>query len=140
MNASACIEQKGVVEGSGNDVVNVRISPASACSDCHSKASCSVFGTTERIIEVPGKTGEFRTGDRVGVTITESMGYKAILLGYFLPFLVVLLSLIVFTLLKLKEWQAGLIAISTLIPYYIILYYSRSKLRKTFTFTLKKIE
>ena len=140
MNASACIEQKGVVEGSGNDVVNVRISPASACSDCHSKASCSVFGTTERIIEVPGKTGEFRTGDRVGVTITQSMGYKAIVLGYFLPFLVVLLSLIVFTLLKLKEWQAGLIAISTLIPYYIILYYSRSKLRKTFTFTLKKIE
>jgi len=140
MNASACIEQKGIVEGSGNDVVSVRISPASACSDCHSKASCSVFGTTERIIEVPGKTGEFRTGDRVGVTITESMGHKAIVLGYFLPFLVVLLSLIVFTLLKLKEWQAGLIALSTLIPYYIILYFSRSKLRKTFTFTLKKLD
>jgi sigma-E factor negative regulatory protein RseC len=139
MNAS-CIEQKGIVEGSGNGVVNVRISPASACSDCHSKASCSLFGTTEKILDVPADTSEFSTGDRVGVAITRSMGYKAIILGYFLPFLVVLLSLIVFTLLKLKEWQAGLIAISTLIPYYIILYYSRSKLRKTFTFTLKKIE
>ena len=140
MNASACIEQKGIVEGSGNDVVKVRISPVSACSDCHSKASCSVFGTTERIIEVPGKTGEFRTGDRVGVTITASMGHKAVVLGYFLPFLVVLLSLIAFTLLKYKEWQAGLIALSTLIPYYIILYFSRSRLRKTFTFTLKKLD
>ena len=139
MNA-LCIEQKGIVEGSGNGVVNVRISPASACSDCHSKASCSLFGTTEKILDVPADTSEFRTGDRVGVTITESMGHKAIVLGYFLPFLVVLLSLIVFTLLKFKEWQAGLIALSTLIPYYIILYFSRSKLRKTFTFTLKKLD
>jgi len=139
MNAS-CIEQNGIVEGSGNGVVNVRISPASACSDCHSKASCSLFGTTEKILEVPGITGEFRTGDRVNIAITQAMGNKAIALGYFVPFLVVLFTLIMLTLLRLKEWQAGLIAISMLIPYYIILFLSRSKLRKTFTFTLKKID
>jgi len=140
MNASACIEQKGIVEGSGNGIVNVRISPASACSDCHSKASCSLFGTTEKILDIPADTSEFRTGDRVGVAITQSMGNKAIALGYFVPFLLVLFTLIALTLLRLKEWQAGLIAISMLIPYYIILYFSRSKLRKTFTFTLKKID
>jgi hypothetical protein len=76
----------------------------------------------------------------VGVAITQSMGNKAIALGYFIPFLLVLLTLIVLTLLRLKEWQTGLLAISTLIPYYIILYFSRSILRKTFTFTLKKLD
>jgi sigma-E factor negative regulatory protein RseC len=140
MNSSACIEQKGIVEGSGNGVVSVRISPASACSDCHSKASCSLFGNTEKIIDVAADTGEFLTGDRVGVAITQSMGNKAIALGYFVPFLVVLFTLIGLTLLHLKEWQAGLLAIFTLIPYYIILYFFRSKLRKTFTFTLKKLD
>jgi sigma-E factor negative regulatory protein RseC len=139
MNTS-CIEQKGIVEGSGDGVVNVRISPASACSDCHSKASCSLFGTTEKILDVPADTRDFRAGDRVYVAITQSMGTKAIALGYFIPFLLVLFALIALTLLRLKEWQAGLIAISMLIPYYIILYFSRSKLRKTFTFTLKKID
>jgi hypothetical protein len=99
-----------------------------------------MFGTTEKIIDVGGNTGEFHTGDSVGITITQSMGNKAIALGYFIPFLLVLLTLIVLTLLRLKEWLAGLLAISTLIPYYIILYLSRSILRKTFTFTLKKLD
>ena len=139
MNTS-CIEQKGIVEGSGDGVVNVRIFPASACSDCHSKASCSLFGTTEKILDVPADTRDFRAGDRVYVAITQSMGTKAIALGYFVPFLLVLFTLIALTLLRLKEWQVGLIAISMLMPYYIILYFSRSKLRKTFTFTLKKID
>ena len=140
MNSSACVEQKGIVEGSGDGIVSVRIFPVSACSDCYSKASCSLFGTTEKIIDVVSKTGEFRTGDRVGITITQSMGNKAIILGYFIPFLLVLMTLIALTVLRLKEWQAGLLAISTLLPYYIILYLFRSKLRKTFTFTLKKLE
>jgi sigma-E factor negative regulatory protein RseC len=138
MNSSACIEQKGIIEGSGNGIISVRISPVSACSDCHSKASCSLFGTTEKVIDVAGNSSEFHPGDRVGITITQSMGNKAIALGYFIPFLLVLLTLIVLTLVHLKEWQAGLLAISILIPYYISLYLSRSKLQKTFTFTLKK--
>ncbi|MBN1415001.1 MAG: SoxR reducing system RseC family protein [Bacteroidales bacterium] len=140
MNPSVCIEQTGIVEGSGDGVVHVKIFPVSACSDCHSKASCSLFGNTERIIDVTNNTGEFRRGDRVGITITQSMGNKAIAFGYFVPFLLVLLTLIALTVFRLKEWQAGLIAISTLIPYYIILYFFRTKLGKTFTFTLKKLE
>jgi positive regulator of sigma E activity len=140
MNSSSCIEQKGIVESSGNGIVSVKISPVSACSDCHSKTTCSLLGTGERIIDVADKEGEFHKGERVGIFITQSMGYKAIVLGYFVPFVLVLLTLIVLTLFRLKEWQAGLIALSTLIPYYIILYFSRSKLRKTFTFTLKKLD
>jgi sigma-E factor negative regulatory protein RseC len=138
MNRSACIEQKGIVDSSGNGIVSVRISPVSACSDCHSKASCSLFGTTEKIIDVPGNTNEFRAGDHVDIAITQSMGNKAVVLGYFVPFLLVLLTLIAFTLIRLKEWQAGLLSVSILIPYYIVLSLSRSKLRKTFAFTLKK--
>jgi positive regulator of sigma E activity len=140
MNSSVCIEQNGIVESSGNGIVSVRISPVSACSDCHSKGICSLFGTTEKIIEVAGRNEDFRAGEHVGIKITQSMGNKAIALGYFIPFLLVLLTLILFTVLHLKEWHAGLLAISTLIPYYIILYFLRSRLRKTFTFTLKKID
>jgi positive regulator of sigma E activity len=138
MNSSACIEQKGIVERSGNGIISVRIFPVSGCSDCLSKASCSLFGTTEKVIDVAGNTSEFHPGDRVGIAITQSMGNKAIVLGYFVPFLLVLLALIVLTLFRLKEWQAGLLAIAILVPYFIILYLFRSKLQKTFTFTLKK--
>jgi len=94
----------------------------------------------EKTIDVMDESGEFHAGDRVGIAITQPMGNKAIMLGYFFPFLLVMLTLILFTLFHFKECHAGLLALSTLIPYYILLYFSRTKLRKTFTFTLKKLD
>jgi sigma-E factor negative regulatory protein RseC len=140
MNSSNCIEQQGIVENTDKGIVSVRISQVSACSDCHSKSSCSLFGMGEKTIEIKDESGEYHAGDRVGIAITQPMGNKAIVLGYFIPFLLVMLTLILLTLFHFKEWQAGLLALSMLIPYYILLFFSRTKLRKTFTFTLKKLD
>jgi len=139
MNSQSCIEQKGIVESSGNGIVSVKIYQISACSDCNAKASCSLFGVGEKIIDVHDEKGVFRAGDRVGVTITQSVGTKAIILGYFLPFILLIATLVLFTLLRFREWQAGLLAMASLIPYYLIIYIFRSKLKKTFTFTLKRL-
>ncbi len=140
MNATSCIEQQGIVENTEMGVVSVKISQVSACSDCHSKSSCSIFGMEEKIIDIPDESGEFHTGDKVGIAITQPMGSKAILLGYFIPFVLVMLTLVIFTLFHFGEWQSGLLALSILIPYYVTLYFSRAKLRKTFAFTLKKLD
>jgi sigma-E factor negative regulatory protein RseC len=140
MNSFSCIEQRGIVESADKDIVSVKISQVSACSDCHSKSSCLIFGTGEKTVKVHESSGEFHPGDRVGVTITQTTGNKAVFLGYFIPFLLVILTLVVFTLLHFSEWQAGLLALSILIPYYLLLYFSRTRLRKTFSFTLKKLD
>ncbi len=140
MNSSSCIEQRGIVESADQDGVSVKISQVSACSDCHSKSSCLIFGTGEKAIYVRETSGEFRAGDRVGITITQKMGNKAIVLGYGVPFLLVILALVILSLLHLREWQAGLLSLFTLVPYYLILYRSRAWLGKTFTFTLKKLD
>ena len=69
----------------------------------------------------------------------QSLGYKAMLLAYGLPFLMVLMALIIFTTLHFSELIAGLGSLSILVPYYLIIYYFRDKLQKTFTFTIRKI-
>ncbi|MBN2275420.1 MAG: SoxR reducing system RseC family protein [Bacteroidales bacterium] len=140
MNSSVCIEQRGIVENIDKGVVCVKISQLSACSGCHARSSCLLFGMKEKTIEVSDNTGEYKPGDPVGIAITQTMGAKAVIMGYLVPFLIVLFTLIVLTFFQLKEWLAGILAIATLVPYYAVLFLFRTKLRRSFTFSLKKID
>jgi sigma-E factor negative regulatory protein RseC len=65
------------------------------------------------------------------------MGYAALVLGYLLPLVSVVITLIVLISLKFPELFAGLISLAILIPYYTVLYFFRNRINKKFTFTLK---
>jgi len=67
----------------------------------------------------------------------KSMGKRAVFLGYILPFIVLLATLIISLNLFDDEGIAGLIAFGILIPYYFILYLFKDKLRNSFEFRLR---
>ena len=50
------------------------------------------------------------------------MGNKAILLGYFVPFILLISTLLILSAFGLPDWIAGLVSILILIPYFIIIY------------------
>jgi sigma-E factor negative regulatory protein RseC len=60
-------------------------------------------------------------------------------LAYILPFFVILIALIICTIIGLSEALAGIISILTLIPYFTLLYLFKNKLKKEFSFSIKKI-
>ena len=93
----------------------------------------------EKIIEVDlyEHDEEIKVGGQVVVEMKESLGTWAVLLGYVFPFLVVFISLVVFTLIGMDEGLAGLFSVLILAPYYIIMYLSRQFLRKRFTYRLQ---
>ena len=64
---------------------------------------------------------------------------RAVLFGYFYPFLLLLLALILFTLVGYSELKAGLFALGSLVPYYLTIYLMRDKIGNAFTFKLEKI-
>jgi len=66
----------------------------------------------------------------------ESLGLKALLYGYVIPFLLVLVTLIIVYSAKGNEILAGLFSIGILIPYYTILYFLRHYFKKVFKFEL----
>jgi sigma-E factor negative regulatory protein RseC len=138
MQASVCIEQKGTVEAIINHTVRVRIHRESACGQCHANNLCSLFEMSERVIEADDQGLELTTGDSVEVVILRSMGNKAVLLGYLLPFLILISVLILTKILGAREWLSGMISLGALVPYYSCLYMLRDKLRRSFTFTLRK--
>jgi sigma-E factor negative regulatory protein RseC len=140
MEASVCIAQKGTVEEIVNHTIRVRIQRESACGHCNARSMCNLSDISERIIEAYDNGLDLKIGDFVEITITRSMGHKAVLLGYLLPFLLVITILILLNALKLQEWLSGLISLGMLIPYYMFLYLLRDRLKKSFTFTLSKKE
>jgi positive regulator of sigma E activity len=129
---------QGIVVKCKDDCVLVSIESKSACASCHTKSMCNLNEVQEKIIEVQhANPSNYKPGDLVTVNMARSMGNKALWLGYLLPFLIVMVSLFVFSYLSGSELQAGLISLLLLIPYYLILYKMRNKLKNTFRFEIE---
>jgi sigma-E factor negative regulatory protein RseC len=133
---SPVINHEGVVQKADEKSVTVMITSLSACSGCHAEGSCNLSGKEEKIINVTGNYN-VKTGDIVTIIMKQSMGFAAILLGYLLPLIVVMIVLIVLISVKVPELKAGLASLAVLIPYYIVLYFFRKRINEKFTFTLK---
>ena len=136
LSSVGTISHEGIVQKVDDRTTVVSISVASACTGCTVEGSCSLSGKEEKIIEVSGNYN-VKPGDLVTILMKQSMGYAALVLGYLLPLLSVILTLIVLFSLKFPELIAGLVSIAILFPYYTILYFFRKRINKKFTFTLK---
>ena len=132
------ITHKGIVKEVRDHSVLVSIDSETSCSACHSKGSCLVADTARKDIEIfsPGK--EYETGSEVTVMLKETMGFKAVLLGYLLPFIVLMAALFTGTALSGNELTGGLVALFFVGMYYITLFFFRHHLKKVFKFELQE--
>lgn len=140
MQAAKSVEHKGTVEAIEDGLVKVNILSQSACSSCHAKGACSVADMENKIIDVQTPGNQYKIGERVNVVMQQSQGFKALLLGYVLPFIMVITFLIIGTAFGLSEGKAGLIALAVLPIYYLGLYLSNNKLKQTFSFRIQKLD
>jgi sigma-E factor negative regulatory protein RseC len=131
------IFHEGVIDHIESNNVFVRILSKSACSACHAKSMCTVSEMTEKLVEVKTQGEKFNIGQSVNVIMDRSLGTKAVLLGYFLPFLIMIATLLI-TSAFLPELFAGLLSISILFPYFLLLYLFKDKMSKTFSFHIEK--
>lgn len=132
------ITHSGTIINVAGDMVKVNIVSASACSACHAKGACSVSDAEDKIIDVKKVDGKiYEVGEQVVVILDKNSGLKAVMLGYIIPFLVLLTVLITGTWVGLAEGVAGLISIGSLAPYYLLVYLTREKQKKIFDFKLK---
>ena len=121
-----------------SDKLIVTIINQSACSSCHAQGACSVSDFQDKEIEISEFNGNYKAGQQVTVVFKESKGFKALLWGYVLPFIVVLATLIVVQEITGDELKAGLISLAILIPYYTTLYFLRHHLKKIFKFEVEE--
>lgn len=137
MTASSVIRHKGIVSESDGKQVRVNILAHSACSGCKAKSACGMGDSKEKIVEVTDSR-HFSVGEEVTVNMDQQLGTRAVLLGYFFPFLVLFISLVVMIQVTGKEGLSALVALSLLAPYYLVLYFIRGRLKKNFSFRIEK--
>lgn len=138
MSNQETISHEGIVTKITSDTLEIKIIAQSACAACHAKSACGMGEQAEKILIVPHPEGrDFKLMQKVNVTMAIGQGNKAAVLAYLIP--IILLLAVLFTCLGfgLNEGLSALISIAALIPYYIVLYYNREKLKKRFEYTIE---
>ena len=131
------IHHDGIIKNIDEKYYYVSIIVQSACASCQVKSVCNITEIQEEIIEVPkNNEAHYKVGDKIKVLMEKSLGPKAIMLGYFIPFLLLIITLIISLAVINSEGIAGILSLTVLIPYYLILYKFKDQLKKTFVFRI----
>jgi sigma-E factor negative regulatory protein RseC len=134
------ITHTGIIKKLSEKTIIVGIINESACASCHAKGACSAADMKDKEVEIHSFGGAYTVGQHVTVVGKTVQGFKALLLGYLLPFILVLSILIIATASETGESTSGLLSLGSLIPYYFILYLFRNRLKKSFEFEIKPLQ
>ncbi len=127
-----------VIAVNGDGTVRVRIVQTSACASCKAKAMCASAESKEKEIVAIGD-GLLAIGDEAEVMVQQKMGWKAVLLAYMLPFVVMMTVVAIGNgLLGIREEVIGTSALCAMGVYYIVLGFFKDKIQKDFSFTARK--
>lgn len=133
------IKHAGVVDGVEAECVRVRILQSSACSACKVAAHCNASETKEKIIDVmDADASHYQKGDQVMVVADTAVGFRASLYGYLLPLILMVVTLVGVLAATHSEGLAAVSALGILMPYYVLLFLMRNKLRNRLSFTLER--
>ena len=133
----ADIRHEGVVNSIDGQRVTVRILQASACSGCQASRICHAAEQKEKLVDVDMVGVEnLSVGQKVTVVAGERMGITAVLLAFGLPLLLLLVALIATMRVTGSEMTAAVASIGILVPYYIVLFLFRGRIKKDFGFRI----
>jgi sigma-E factor negative regulatory protein RseC len=131
------ITHEGIVlKAPGDGTAEVEIVTGNACSGCHAKSACSLGNSDVRIINVRSDA-KLSPGDKVTVVMEQSQGFRALAIGYVIPFLVLIAVFTVLTVAGAGELSSALFSFASLAVYYFIVWLLRSRIEKKFEFKIK---
>lgn len=131
------IEHRGVVERIVSQGVIVSIVQETACAACAAAQLCHSSEKKEKLVEIPcDAPSRYSIGQDVTIVGEIGLGLRATLWAYVIP-LVLLMVVLMVSASYLNAGIAALLALASLIPYYIILYAFRNKMQRRFSFRIK---
>jgi sigma-E factor negative regulatory protein RseC len=136
---STKISHSGIVESIEDGCVKVRIVQTSACAACKVAGYCNAAESKEKIVDVFGDAAaqKLAVGQPVTVTTSGQVAAKALLWGFGLPFVVMVAVLVLVLWLTGSEGKAALSGLAALIPYYILLWLLRNRMRQQLAFSIE---
>ena len=133
------IKHEGVVLSTNGNVAHVEIVQTSACSACKARSMCMSSESQQKQMDVV-MLEPMQAGDRVEVEVRERLAWRAVLLAYILPFVVMMAVIAVLD--YATDWSeaiTGTLSLCAIALYYLSLSAFKHKLQKQFSFTARKI-
>lgn len=132
--------KEGIVRKVEGDRLWVEVMVSSACGGCAAKSLCNISEKKNEIIEAENLRGEeFALGETVQIQMRETQAHRAVVLGYLIPFIVLVVGLFGCYALTHIEWLSALVAFGLTAIYYLILKMFDKRLAKEFTLYVTKL-
>lgn len=136
MHSESEIEHAGVVYKIEENAITVKITAHSGCASCHAADFCNASGSVDKYFTVPFQHG-IAKGQNVKIVTTLSTGFRALYIGYIIPLIVLLASLIIMLASGVGELGSAISSISIVALYYFMIFRLRDRIAKNINFTLK---
>ena len=137
------IEHEGKVISIDKDYIGVEILNKSACAACHAKGVCGASDESVKVVEVAQDittlAADYQIGETVNVIMSSAMGTQAVWIAYVVPLLVLMASILVFSLCGAGELAMGLGSLGIVALYYLGVFLFRNKISKIFIFSIEKL-
>ena len=132
------IQHSGIVESIEDGCVKVRIVQTSACAACKVAGYCNASESKEKTIDVCcNNAHDYHIGQTVTVSTSGIVAARALLWGFGAPFVVLVGVLVVVFLLTGSEGYAALSGLLALVPYYLLLWMFRGRMRHHLSFEIE---
>ncbi len=133
------IRHEGIVLSINGEKAHVQIVQTSACSACKARSMCMSSESQSKEMDAI-MLEPMKIGDKVEVEVRERLAWKAVLLAYILPFIVMLAIIAILDFsTDWSEAVVGTLSLCGIALYYIGLSVFRNRLQKQFSFTARKI-
>ena len=139
MSMDELIRHEGIVQSINGEKAHVQIVQTSACSACKARSMCMSSESQNKEMDAI-MLEPMKIGDKVEVEVRERLAWKAVLLAYILPFIVMLAIIAILDFAT--DWSeavVGTLSLCGIALYYIGLSVFRNRLQKQFSFTARKI-
>lgn len=130
----------GIVDSVEGDSVKVCLQRTSACVSCEHPEKCFVHGGKKLVVDVFKESSVLcNVGDEVEVELSDRGGLKAVFVGFFIPLLLMLISVLAANIFGCSDSKSALVAFALLIIYYIIIYMLRNIIERKFRIRLTRV-
>lgn len=133
------ISHAGVIESIEGDSIKVRIVQTSACAACKVAGHCNAAESKVKIVDVVGADAtRYQLGQEVVVWASKDVANKALVLGFGLPFLLMIAVLVIVLHVTDNEGVAALSALGSLLLYYGLLWLRRDSIQRGISFRIEE--
>ncbi|MBR5202854.1 MAG: SoxR reducing system RseC family protein [Clostridia bacterium] len=131
------VSHEGIITNIKGDEVEVKILSKSACASCNIKTACNMSEMQEKIITINApKNKNLSIGQEVKVSMALGQANRAVIFAYAIPSIILISIIFILNYLKIDEGINALISIGSLVPYYIILYLFKEKIKSKFKYEI----